>query len=325
MALKFRTEVNVGSGETKISHGSRIVTLGSCFSDEIGSRLERNLFNIAVNPVGTLYNPMSIAIALDRLMSGHRYTQSELVCRDGVWHSFEHHSRFSSTDAGMCLDRINDAATAAREALMKCTHLIVTFGTAYVYTRDGRVVANCHKFPAAEFVRSRMSVDDILSAWLPLLSKLKAFNPALRLIYTISPIRHLADGAHGNQLSKATLQLATDAIIRATAGYSEYFPAYELVLDDLRDYRFYASDLVHPSDMAVEYIYDKFADMFFTPDTVKLAVDAGKLVRFVQHRPLTDDKDAYAAHTARLRQQIKLLLDACPEMEQAVNHYFHNI
>ena len=325
MALKFRTEVAVNPVGCKVSHGSHVVTVGSCFSDEIGLRLQRDLFDVAVNPVGTLYNPMSIASSLDAIMSGRVYTEADLVCRDGIWHSFDHHSRFSSAGMEQCLCRINSAMDAAREALRVCTHLFVTFGTAFVYTRDGRVVANCHKFPAAQFERRRVTVDEIVGLWRPLMERLRAFAPGINIVFTVSPIRHLSDGAHGNQLSKATLQLAVDTLIAGTDGYAGYFPAYELVLDDLRDYRFYASDLTHPSDMAVDYIYGKFADMYFTPETMRLATEAGRLTRFAQHRQLTDDPIAAEAHALALHSKIESLLNACPDMAQAVNRYIHSL
>lgn len=325
MAMKFRTEVAVKPVGCKVSHGSRIVTVGSCFSDEIGLRLQRDLFDIAVNPVGTLYNPMSIASSLYALMSGRVYTASDLVCRDGVWHSFDHHSRFSSADKEMCLRRINSAMDAGREALRACTHLFVTFGTAFVYVHGGHVVANCHKFPSAQFERRRVQVSEIVGIWRPLMDRLRAFAPGINIIFTVSPIRHLSDGAHGNQLSKATLQLAVDALTSGAVAFTDYFPAYELVLDDLRDYRFYASDLTHPSEMAVDYIYGKFADMFFSPETVRLATEAGRLTRFARHRQFTDDPAAAEAHAEALRLKIESLLNACPEMEQAVNRYIHSL
>lgn len=323
MALKFRTEVAVRPVDHKISHRSHIVTVGSCFSDEVGSRLRDRLFDVTVNPAGTLYNPMSIAQALDAMMAGRVYTAADIVNRDGLWHSFDHHSRFSSADPDECLRSINGAMLEGREALRVCTHLFVTFGTAWVYTRSSRVVANCHKFPSTDFIRKRASADDIAAIWHPLLGRLRDFNPDMHVVFTVSPIRHLADGAHGNQLSKATLQLAVDAIMECAVTPVEYFPAYELVLDDLRDYRFFASDLTHPSDMAVDYVYDKLAEMFFTPHTLQASVEAEKAVRLLAHRPLSCDPDSMARHEAQIKRKIESLLTAYPEMSGAVHKLFH--
>ena len=325
MALKFRTEVAVRPVDTKITYGSRIVTIGSCFSDEVGARLRNRMFDVSVNPVGTLYNPMSIAMALESLMSERIYTEADLVNRDGLWHIFDHHSRFSAQDPSRCLSQINIAMKEGRDALAACTHLFVTFGTSWVYTRDGSVVANCHKFPACEFHRTCMRVDEIVDIWLSLLDRLHRFNPAMNVIFTISPIRHMSDGAHGNQLSKATLLLAVESIMELTDMAVEYFPAYELVLDDLRDYRFYDSDLTHPSDMAVDYVYGKLADMFFDPKTVKASCEAEKLLRFAHHRPMSCGSEGILHHESQLKKKIESLLTAYPDMTNAVNKLFHRI
>jgi hypothetical protein len=296
------------------------MTIGSCFSDEIGTRLASQLFDIDVNPLGTLYNPMSIAKALNAMMDGNTYASEDLVMREGLWHSFDFHSRFSGSDRQSTVDTLNVAMHKSRVALQECTHLFVTFGTAYVYSMPGYgIVANCHKFPASQFHRRMVSVGEITDVWVSLLNKLAGYNPNLAVVFTVSPIRHLSDGAHGNQLSKSTLHLSIASISDKTNNAIEYFPAYEIVMDDLRDYRFYASDFAHPSDLAVDYIYDKFAQMFFDRATAQAAVDADKLMRFAQHRPLNTDSVAISRHETQLKQKIESLLAAHPEMQRAID------
>lgn len=286
--MDFRTIIEVKGMMPTINHDEGIVMIGSCFVDNIGQRLERALFNVTVNPFGTLYNPLSIAAALRRLSEGRAYTAEELTEYGGVWHSFAHHSQFSSIDKDIALKKINDSFQRARLALQAARHLIVTFGTAYVFClKDGTVVANCHKLPADYFVRRLMSVEEIVAQWQPLISELKTFSPSVDITFTVSPIRHFADGAHGNNVSKATLLLAVERLLEETGCH--YFPAYELVLDDLRDYRFYAADMTHPSEQAVDYIMERFAEAAFTADTIAIAQRCEKLARRLAHRQLTDD------------------------------------
>lgn len=304
--MDFRTIIEVKGAMPTINHDEGIVMLGSCFVDNIGQRLERALFGVTVNPFGTLYNPLSIAAALRRLMEGRAFVAEELTEYRGMWHSFAHHSHFSSIDKDIALKKINDTFLRACLALQSARHLIVTFGTAYVFClKDGTIVANCHKLPADFFVRRLMSVEEIVAHWQPLISELKTFSTSLDVTFTISPIRHLADGAHGNNVSKATLLLAVERLLEETGCH--YFPAYEIVLDDLRDYRFYAADMTHPSEQAVDYIMERFAEAAFTADTIAIAHRCEKLYRRMTHRPLTDDIQSlrcFRESTATLAQQL---------------------
>lgn len=288
MAIKFRTELNAESRQGAIGHWSHILLLGSCFSDEIGARLSRSGFDAVVNPTGTLYNPMSIASAVDRFAGyGLCYGES-IVFNGGLWHSMDHHTRFSSPDRSRLLEAVGQSVRDGADALRSASHLIITFGSAYVYEfKDtGRVVGNCHKLPADRFVRRRLDVEEITGRWMDLVGRLLEDYPGLEIIFTVSPIRHLADGLHGNQLSKATLHIAVDRIVAGFPGRVSYFPAYEALIDDLRDYRFYAEDLVHPSSVGVEYVYSLFASTYFTEKTRGEAAAHEKEYRRQNHRPL---------------------------------------
>ena len=235
-----------------IDFATGIVSLGSCFSDEIGQRLRDGDFHVEQNPFGTLYNPASVASALKRMMYDREVGMDDLVEHDGLWHSWHHHGSFSRPTAEECLEACNSRLHQAHEALKQASLLMVTFGSAWVYELEGSVVANCHKLPQENFVRRKMSVDDIVSLWRPLLDELHACYPALNVLFTVSPIRHIGDGLHGNQLSKSTLLLAVDELVdhelpparRKRKGVKVttpdhpvtlYFPAYEIVLDELRD------------------------------------------------------------------------------------------
>lgn len=285
--MRFRTEIELTRADFRIDHSTPIVLLGSCFTDEIGVRLERDGFDVLRNPFGPLYNPASICTCVRRaLCSDGAYTQADLTPGSRGFHCLDYASRYSGQDAAALLADINSTRRALGEALHRNPVVIITLGSAFVYSRadSGVPVGNCHKFPADFFERRLFTVDECvgqLSACTALLRKACVDH----IVLTVSPIRHLADGLHGNTISKSTLQLAVDAVIGANQALS-YFPSYEILLDDLRDYRFYASDMKHPSEQAVDYIYERFSDTFFTKDTMRDALAARRLSMAANHRPI---------------------------------------
>ena len=264
--MKLYTSVDIAPSEKKIGYDDKILLLGSCFADNIGAKFGEHYFQITVNPFGTLYNPASIA----RVLSGvvNREMALDIVQHNGLWHSMMHHGTFSHPDKDMLMARCEESQTLLCTALQEASTIIVTFGTSWVYKMDGMVVANCHKMPAERFDRYCISAGDIIDSWLPLLDRI----PNKHWIFTVSPIRHIKDGLHANHLSKANLLQAIDVLIarardlNPTSTYS-YFPSYEIMLDELRDYRFYAEDMVHPSQVAVDYIWQRFVDTYMTADT----------------------------------------------------------
>ena len=264
--MKLYTSVDIAPSEKKIGYDDKILLLGSCFADNIGAKFGEHYFQTTVNPFGTLYNPASIA----RVLSGvvNREMALDIVQHNGLWHSMMHHGSFSHPDRDMLMARCEESQTLLCTALQEASTIIVTFGTSWVYKMDGMVVANCHKMPAEQFDRHCMSAGDIIDSWLQLLDRI----PNKHWIFTVSPIRHIKDGLHANHLSKANLLQAIDVLIASardlnpTSTYS-YFPAYEIMLDELRDYRFYAEDMVHPSQVAVDYIWQRFVDTYMTADT----------------------------------------------------------
>ena len=226
-----------------------LLMLGSCFTTEVGQLLAADGLDVCINPTGNVYNPLSAAKTLVNLARGRRYDADELIEVQGLWRSLDHHTRLAAPTPEEAIEKINRSMEIGGEALSRATDVIITFGTAYVFERRGEVVCNCHKLPDREFIRRRLSVDEIVNAWQPLIEQ---FSDK-RFIFTVSPIRHKADGLHGNQLSKATLLLAIDSFKGA-----DYFPAYEILIDELRDYKFYAADEVHPAPEAVEIIHRRF-------------------------------------------------------------------
>ena len=282
--MKLQTPVEIRAGKVKISPDDRTVILGSCFADNIGRKIRDIGFNVCLNPFGTLYNPASIAGAVDRLRSGRPFTEDE--CRmmgsgAGLVCSFSHHTSFARKSAGEFLDNANAALEKASAFFRTCNRMIVTLGTSWCYRHvgDGRIVSNCLKRDAGEFVRERLGVGETVR----LLEGI-AGDSGIGTIFTVSPIRHLKDGAHGNQLSKATLLIAADEVC-SRLGNCDYFPAYEIVMDELRDYRFYAEDMLHPSQQTVDYIWERFRESAVPEKEQERVKEMEKEFRRSLHRP----------------------------------------
>lgn len=311
--MDFRTTVTPTPHPGLIAHNRPMLMLGSCFTDNIGARLNDALFDVCINPFGTLYNPASVASAFRDVKACRTFGVEDLFEHQGRYHSFSHHSMYSGVDSTQVLDRINRSVAEAHDLLNRDAVVIVTFGTAYVFEKDGRVVSNCHKLPAATFNRRRMSVDEIVAIWSDILSHHKSM-----FVFTVSPIRHLADGAHDNQLSKSTLLLAVEQLCERFEN-AVYFPSYEIMMDDLRDYRFYASDMTHPSDVAVDYIYEIFSQSFFSEETRNLAQECEKLTRRLTHRHMTDDVLAIEKFNQSTQQIIEKMLLSHPYLGSAIN------
>ena len=276
--MKLQTPVTLEPAPVSVSYGDRILVLGSCFADEIGRRLSEAGFRVLTNPFGTLYNPVSIGNALARLSSGVPFTEQDVVemgAGAGKVCSFWHHTSFARDTAEAFLENANQSLEEAAAFWKDCNKVIVTLGTAWAFRQNdtGETVANCLKRPDAEFTRYRLTVSQVSTILNGLLQK----NPGREFIFTVSPIRHLADGAHGNQLSKSTLLLATEGL--------PYFPAYELMMDELRDYRWYAEDMVHPTEQAAAYLCDRFMEWALPVREWDLYERKMKEWRQSRHRP----------------------------------------
>lgn len=257
----FRTHVEFPANTKKINHTSKIISIGSCFSENIALLLKEYLFNITINPSGILYNPFSISKSLQRLLSNKQYSKDELFFHEGLWKSFDHHSSFNARTWEKCLQKINTSFNNACEIISNLDTLIITFGTAFVYnTIDNKqVVANCHKLPDKNFNRSLLSVQEIVTEYTDMLDKLYTQFPDINIIITVSPVRHLRNNPHENQVSKAHLLAATYELEKKFVQLY-YFPAYEIIMDELRDYRFYSEDMVHPAPITIDYVWERFVD-----------------------------------------------------------------
>ena len=289
--MKLQTPVASGPGKVNISAGDKIMILGSCFADNIGKKMKDIGMNVCVNPFGTLYNPASLASAVGRMATRKPFAASE--CRmmgsgAGLICSFSHHTSFARKTEEQFLENANSALSDAADFLQDCGKVIITLGTAWCYrhTDDGIIVSNCLKRDSREFERLRLGVGEAAGYLGKILVDLEhaSMCPEKEVIFTVSPIRHLRDGAHENQLSKSTLLLAVDEICR-NHGNCDYFPAYEIVMDELRDYRFYAEDMLHPSQQTVDYIWERFCDSVMSAKDREKVAEMEKVYKRSCHRP----------------------------------------
>ena len=316
--MDFRTPTDITPLTPRLHHSDKLLVMGSCFAEHIGSRLEQMKFRTVVNPYGVLYNPLSIAEALTRLVEQRPFTEEELhEFPDGGWNTWLHHSRYSHPDKLEALTAINTAMETAWHQLADADMLIITLGTAWVYklADTGMVVGNCHKVPERRFTRQRIQVQEIVEALGTVVQRISDINPKLRVLFTVSPVRHLKDGLHGNQLSKSALLLATDMLCQMYPTQCHYFPAYEIVMDELRDYRFYAEDMAHPSAQAIGYVWECFAEHCIAPEAQSFMKQWEKIVRAMSHRPFNPQSEQYHQFIQQTIANIEELKKCTPYLE----------
>lgn len=310
----FRTIVQTEKPSDLINVESGVFFIGSCFAGNIGQKMVDARFHTMVNPFGVLYNPFSVAAALDSIIENREVTEDDMVERDGLWHSFMHHGQFSHPDLYTAVKGINEATNLAHQFLQQAEFVVLTFGSGYVYEHklEQRVVANCHKFPEMDFNRYLLEPDEIVDAWKDMIVRLRVFNPAVKIMFTVSPVRHWRDGAHGNQVSKSVLFLAIDKLVNLFDKVS-YFPAYEIMMDELRDYRFYDAAMLHPNEVAINYIWQRFSQTWLTPDAYAYLHEVSKIVRARQHRPSGHSTASYHNFIQQTFEKISALSKRYPQ------------
>ena len=293
--MNLQTPVILQKASFDISHRSTMLLFGSCFSENIGLKLIENKFSVNVNPFGVLYNPFSISRAINRLLDKKLFSDEDFVQHNNTYHSFMHHGSFSNPSLNDALSHINNEFALASTQLEAADYLLITFGTAYVFRwkNTNEIVGNCHKIPANRFVRERLTIDEITATWKKLVERLLVLNPNLKILFTVSPIRHFKDGAHDNQLSKSILHLSIDNLMSQFPSNAFYFPAYEIMMDELRDYRFYADDMLHPSQLAQNYIWNRFGECYFSKETHSIIVEWQRINQSLLHRPSNAFSEEY--------------------------------
>ncbi|MCM0238245.1 GSCFA domain-containing protein [Bacteroides fragilis] len=315
--MNLNTPVEIPSGFIPIHHAQRLLIMGSCFAENIGTLLAENKFQVDINPFGILYNPLSISMALREIIRKRLYEESDLFSYREYWHSPMHHGSFSAATPEEVVRNIRVRLEQAHKELKQLDWLMLTFGTAYVYEqkKTGKVVANCHKLPEKDFVRRRLETDEITEDYILLLDELISLNPKIKILFTVSPIRHVRDGMHANQLSKSVLLLAIDRLMQRYPQATFYFPSYEIILDELRDYRFYADDMVHPSSLAVNYLWERFSETFFCPETQALIKECATIRKAIAHKPFHPESEEYKRFLGQIVLKIERLNEKYPYLD----------
>lgn len=314
--MDLRTIINIESSPDKITYNDWVMFIGSCFASSIGSQMLMGRMPVMINPAGAVFNPVSVCNTLDTLTSGKEFMQSDLHYHDGAYLSFCHYTDFSSDDPSKVLEKINRKSKEALEFLKNARFLFITLGTARVYRwkKTGVIVSNCHKIPSIQFESELLTVNEIVALWKKQLEKLHSLFPKLKVVFTISPVRHWKDGAHGNQVSKSVLFLAVEELLKHSVS-PQYFPAYELVMDDLRDYRFYGDDMLHPSTAAIEYIWDSFSSCYMENKTKAVWNEVAKITKACNHRFINDSDIKIKSFADRILKQISDIEKKVPSID----------
>ena len=306
--MKFATKVEITPLEKRVNYSNKLLFMGSCFAAEIGAKLKSLRFDVSVNPFGVLYNPASIALSFERLESGLPFEATELIKSGDIYKSFMHGSEFAAMGEGDFLDKNNNILAEASLHFKESKWISVSLGTSWIYREksSGRIVSNCHKLPSSCFFREILSIEEILTSLSPIIENYSGKE----WIFTVSPIRHWKDGAHGNQLSKARLLLAIENLSERFDNV-HYFPAYELMMDELRDYRFYADDMLHPSSFAVEYIWDKFKEFVIDIGCSSRMQKITALNSMYNHKPIFSESKEYRLFLEKIRElEMEIEIDA---------------
>lgn len=322
--FNFRTPVSIPTSNFQLNHNDSILSLGSCFSDNIAKKFKDYKFNVLTNPFGVLYNPISISNSLNRIISGEQYTEDQIKSYNSINFSLDHYSSFNSIIKSEILNNINTSLKNSHKHWKKVSTLIITFGTSYVYElkSNNSIVANCHRLPASEFNRRLLSPNQIINEYSQLFSMIQNINPNVKVILTISPVRHLRDSAHENQISKAHLFTAVNEICKLNNSFY-YFPSYEIMMDELRDYRFYADDMIHPSKIAENYIFDKFINSVFNSESISFINDYEPILKSKRHKIMTNNPEDIKKFQSSILKKISALNLNYPHinLKDDLNHF----
>jgi len=310
--MKFRTPINsseISQPEIHIDYQSKIVLIGSCFVENIGQKLSYFKFNTTRNPFGILFNPISIEKAIHDIVKKNLYTESDLILENEIWHSLHHHSDFSNIKKEAGLQAINQSIEKNHEYIKSASHLIITLGTAWVYhhIKTDQLVANCHKIPQNKFEKRLLSIDEIIKSLKNINELIRSVNPNISITITLSPVRHLKDGMINNSRSKAHLLSAIHEFIKQKNVY--YFPSYEIVMDDLRDYRFFEKDMLHSNEIAIDYIWNLYKESNINSNSYGIMKEVESIQNGIKHRPFNPDSAKHQEFIRNLNKKKRKFFD----------------
>ena len=313
--MEFTTRVPIGHYSIPIDYNSSVVSLGSCFALNIGAKFEHFKFRNLTNPFGILFHPLALEKFVSFAVNKKTFTEADIFFHEGRWHCFDVHSELSDADPENLLRNLSTAVKSANAELTNASHLIITLGTAWVYRHTGssNLVANCHKIQQKEFTKELLGVQEIEQSIRSIMQMVLTLNPDINFIFTVSPVRHIKDGFAENQRSKAHLIAGLHEAIDSN-DRAFYFPSYEIMMDELRDYRFYARDMIHPSQQAIDYIWERFADVCISPESKSLMAEIESIQKGLSHRPFNPDGEQHQKFLHALQQKISTLREKYPHM-----------
>jgi hypothetical protein len=305
--MNFTTKIPIAKSANPIDYDSKILSMGSCFAENMGGKLSYFKFRNAVNPFGIIFNPVSIEKLISRIVNDEKFAEQDIFLHNDLWHCFEVHSELSHPDKEYFIDRLNQILDDLHFQIGTLTHCLITYGTSWIYTlKSGEVVANCHKVPQSQFDKEILSVETIEKSIQNTINLIRRVNPNCTFIFTVSPVRHIKDGFVENQRSKAHLITAIHNL------QLPYFPSYEIMMDELRDYRFYAEDMLHPSQVAVDYIWERFAESYVSEASFATMEEVNNIQKAISHRPFNPESDSHQKFLQNLQARIDKLQQQFP-------------
>lgn len=317
--MQFRTQISILKSNNPIDYNSKILSMGSCFAENMASKFDYFKFQNETNPFGIIFNPVSIEKLFSRICNEDLFTEKDIFFYNERWHSFEVHSDLSNSDRQELLESLNKATTETYKQIKEATHIIITLGTSWVYRNleSTEIAANCHKVPQKQFSKELLSIDTIQQSIQNTINLVHALNPEINFIFTISPVRHIKDGFVENQLSKSHLFTALHSVLNTghLKRNTEYFPSYEIMMDELRDYRFYNEDMLHPNQIAIDYIWKLFSENYISQESTAVMQEVDEIQKSLRHRSFNPESDQHQKFLAKLQQKINLLGEKLPHIK----------
>lgn len=308
--MQFRTQIPISKTNNPIDYNSKIISIGSCFAENMAEKFDYFKFQNETNPFGIIFNPVSIDKIISRIIKQELYTEKDVFFYNERWHSYEVHSDLSNRDRQELLETLNKAISETYKHLKEATHIIITFGTSWIYRNieSNEIVANCHKVPQKQFSKELLPVDVIQKSIQNTIDCIVSLNPGINFIFTVSPVRHIKDGFAENQLSKSHLFAALHQVLKTHHSQLityNYFPSYEIMMDELRDYRFYAEDMLHPNQIAIDYIWKLFSENYISETSILTMQEVSEIQKSLLHRSFNPESEQHQKFLAKLQEKIK--------------------
>ncbi|PIF33192.1 GSCFA family protein [Flavobacterium sp. 9] len=311
--MQFRTQIPISKANNPIDYNSKVLSFGSCFAENMAEKFDYFKFQNTTNPFGIIFNPVSIEKIISRIIKEEFYTEKDVFFYNERWHSYEVHSDLSNSDREELLETLNKAITETSKQLKEASHIIITYGTSWIYRNieSDQIVANCHKVPQKQFIKELLPVEVIQKSIQNTIDLIQVLNPNVNFVFTVSPVRHIKDGFAENQLSKSHLFAGLHHNLQSKINNLklEYFPSYEIMMDELRDYRFYAEDMLHPNQVAIDYIWHKFSENYISENSILTMQEVEEIQKSLRHRSFNPESEQHQKFLAKLQQKIKIIED----------------